>query len=105
MASRVTYQQFKEKITGFPGLIIAEFYSDSCVPCKKMSPVLAALEAQYEGAVSIIKVNAAYERELTEEYGIKSSPTFLFFRDGKLTERFSGVRKKEELAALIEANK
>lgn len=105
MAERVTYSEFDEKVIAFPGLAIVDFYSDSCVPCKRMSPVLSALENQYQNEIYIAKVNIAYEKELVEKYQIKSTPTFLFFKNGEVTVQFSGVRKKEELEQIIEANK
>ena len=105
MAERITYNEFKEKVIGFSGLAIVDFYSDICVPCKKMSPILAALEKQYPENLYIAKVNVAYETELVEEYCIRSAPTLLFFKNGEVVERFSGARRKEELEQIIEANK
>ena len=105
MAERVTYGEFREKVLGFPGLALVDFYSDSCVPCKRMSPILAELENQYSEGVYIAKVNAAYETELVDEYQIRSVPTLLFLKKGKVVERISGVKKKEELEQIIEANK
>lgn len=55
MAERVTYNEFNEKVIGFLGLAIVDFYSDTCVPCKKMSPILSALEKQYPEEVYINK--------------------------------------------------
>lgn len=105
MAERVTYNDFNEKVIQFSGLAIVEFYSDSCVPCKRMSSVLAALEEQYPEGLYISKVNVAYEKELVEKYQISSTPSFLFIKNGEVVEKFSGVRKKEELEQLIEKNK
>lgn len=105
MAERVTYREFSEKVISFPGLAIVDFYSDACVPCKRMSPILTALENQYQNEIYVAKVNIAYEKELLEEYQIRSTPTFLFFKNGKVVEQFSGVRKKEDLEQIIEANK
>lgn len=105
MAERVTYGEFDEKVIGFAGLAVVDFYSDSCVPCKRMSPVLAALEKQYPEEVYICKVNIAYEEELVDKYFIRSAPTFLFFKDGEVVERLSGVKTKEELQEIIEKNK
>ena len=105
MAERVTYGQFNEKVIDFPGLAIVEFYSDACVPCKRMSPILTSLENQYNDEFYVAKVNIAYDKELVDEYQIKSTPTFLIFKNGKVVEQFSGIRKKEELEQIIEANK
>lgn len=105
MAERVTYSEFNEKVIAFPGLSVVEFYSDACVPCKRMSPILTALENQYQGELYVAKVNIAYEKELVEEYQVRSTPTFVFFKDGNVVEQFNGIRKKEELEQIIEANK
>lgn len=103
MAERVTYADFKEKVIAFPGLSIVDFYSDTCVPCKRMSPVLTALENQYPENLYVAKVNVAYEKELVEEYQIRSTPTFLLFKNGEVVDRFSGVKKKEDLEKILEA--
>lgn len=105
MAERISSSEFNEKVIGFPGLSIVDFYSDFCVPCKRMSPILTALENRYSNEIFVAKVNTAYENELVDKYQITTTPTFLFFKDGKVVERFSGVRKKEEVEQIIEANK
>lgn len=105
MAERVTSSDFDEKVIGFSGLAIVDFYSDTCVPCKRMSPVLAALEEQYPEVLYVAKVNVAYERELVEEYGIRATPTFLFIKNGEVVERLYGIRKKEELEQIIESKR
>ena len=104
MAERVTYGEFQEKVIAFSGLALVDFYSDTCIPCKRMSPVLTALEAQYPKGLYVAKVNVAYERELVEEYGIRSAPTFLLFKNGKIVDRFSGVKRRDELEKIIEQN-
>ncbi|MBO5209357.1 MAG: thioredoxin family protein [Lachnospiraceae bacterium] len=105
MAQRVTMDEFEEKVICFPGVAIVDFYSDSCVPCKRMSPVLSALETKYESDIFVAKVNIAYEKELVNKFQVISTPTFLFFKNGEVIERFSGAKKKEELEQIIEANK
>ena len=71
------------------------------MPCKRMSPVLTALESEYANRVYIAKINVAYERDLVETYQVRSAPTFLFFKNGEVVERLSGVRKREELEQII----
>lgn len=47
MAERLNKDSFQEKVLNAPGLAIADFYSDSCIPCKKLSPILADLDEKY----------------------------------------------------------
>lgn len=101
MAERLNKENFDSKITE-NGLAIIEFYSDSCVPCKRMSPVLAELEEEYAGKVYIGKVNIAYEDELVQKYEVSSVPAFLVFQNGQEKQRLTGVQKKTDLAQIIE---
>lgn len=105
MAQRIGNDDFAEKVLNFSGLSVVEFYTDTCVPCKRMSPILSELSEQYSDEVFIAKVNAAYEPDLCEKYDIAATPTFLLFKNGAEVGRFIGARKKEELERIIEENK
>ena len=68
MAERLNKDSFQEKVLNASGLAIADFYSDSCIPCKKLSPILADLDEKYPD-VYIGKVNVAgqsYEAVMRE---------------------------------------
>ena len=101
MAVKVGTEDFEEKVLG-SGLHLTDFYSDSCVPCKRMSPVLAELEEEYKENLVVAKVNVAYASELTDRYEVLSAPTFVFFKDGEEIGRYIGVQSKEELKTFIE---
>lgn len=100
----MTNIDFDEKVINFSGLAIVDFYSDACVPCKRMSPILTALEDSYADLIYVAKVNVAYEKELVEKYEIKSTPTFLFFKNGKVVDHFSGAKNKQAFEQIIESN-
>ena len=104
MAERVTHREFVGKVIGFSGLAIVDFYSDCCVPCKMILPALTALEDQFREKLYVAKVNVAYEKELVEEYGIKVTPTILLIKNGRVVDRFSGVKKREELEQIVKSN-
>lgn len=102
MPARIGKDEFASEVLGSEIPVLADFYSDSCVPCKRMSPILSKLETEYEGRVKVVKVNTNFEPELAEEYGVQSAPTFIFFNQGKEAGRITGAVKKEELTAVIE---
>lgn len=101
MAERVSKSDFAEKVLNFPGLALVDFYSDTCVPCKRMVPILAAVESDNPEGLFVANVNVAYESELVEKYKITAAPTFVLFKNGSEVERFSGALKKEELEEKI----
>ena len=104
MAERINKNNFDEKVLKSDIPVLVDFYSDSCVPCKRMSPVLSALETQYGERLYVAKVNTAFDSELVEQYEVRGTPTFLLIKNGEVAERFTGARKKEELEQIIEAN-
>lgn len=98
MAKRINRESFAQEVLASKGLVMVDFYSDSCVPCKQLSPVLAELE---DNGTAVFKVNIAYDAELCEEYEVQSTPTVLFFRDGAEVGRTVGFKSQTELEALI----
>lgn len=101
MAERVTADSFEAEVLKASGLVLADFYSDSCVPCKRMSPILAELEEGY-GDIKIAKININYDGELAVEHGVQAVPTIIFFKNGTEVERVVGLIKRAELSAKID---
>lgn len=104
MAERISGENFAEKALQTDKLVLVDFYSDSCIPCKMLSPVLAELEETYADALYIGKVNTAYESGLTEQYKVLSAPTLIFFKNGSEIKRITGVQKKAVLEDIIKEN-
>lgn len=82
------------------GIVIADFYSDSCVPCKRMSPLLAEIEEENED-IKLIKVNVNFDGSLAEKYEVMAAPTLIFFKDGAESERIRGAAKKADILEII----
>ncbi|MCD7833418.1 MAG: thioredoxin family protein [Lachnospiraceae bacterium] len=105
MAEKVDSTSFQEKVLENGKLSLIDFYSDSCVPCKRMAPVLAELEEElteeFGDQVFVGKVNVAWNSELAAEYHVLSAPTFLFLKDGKEVGRLGGVQPKPVLEMAV----
>ena len=104
MAERLNEETFKEKAFQAGKLTLIDFYSDSCVPCKRMVPVFVKLEEKYGDQIYIGKINVAYEQNLVEEYKVMSAPTLIFLKDGEQIERLTGAKKAVELEEIIDKN-
>ena len=70
MAVRVSAEDFDVKVLQSELPVIVEFYSDSCIPCKQLSPILGGIEDDYEDKVNVYKVNVNFDAELAEKYAV-----------------------------------
>lgn len=98
MAVKATNESFLQDIA--EGLVLADFYSDSCIPCKRMSPVLAELEEE-NPEVKLVKLNINFSAEAAAKYEVTSVPTLVFFRDGSEVQRISGAVRKAQIEEIL----
>lgn len=101
MAVRVTKDDFEEKVLKNNLPVVVDFYSDSCVACKKLAPMLCDLEDNYEGKISVVKVNTNFDTELCKKYRIKSNPTILIFKEGIEKGRKTGAVLYKDLETWV----
>lgn len=103
MAERIAKANFSEKVINSNLPVIVDFYSDSCVACKRLSPVLADAEENFEGKLLVYKVNTNFDQELAGEYEVTANPTLLFFENGAVKDRKTGALRPAELNEWIES--
>lgn len=102
MATVITDANFKELLEGGQPLVV-DFWAEWCGPCKMISPLIDELATEYEGKVIIGKVNVDENEDLPIEYGIRSIPTILFFKNGELAEKHVGAATKEVIDSKIKS--
>ena len=102
MAARISKDSFEQEVLKSELPVIVDFYSDSCIPCKQLSPILGDIEDEYEDKLKVFKVNVNFDEELAEQYEVLASPTLVFFKDGKEVDRIRGLVKKQELSEHVE---
>lgn len=94
MSVRANKDTFESEINEAGKLVIADFYSDSCVPCKRMSPLLAETEEENPEGIKLVKLNINFDGETAQKYNVTSVPTLVFFKDGAEKARLTGAVKK-----------
>ncbi len=102
MAVRVNSENFEAEVLSADKPVIADFYLDSCVPCKRLSPVLAEIEDEYGDKIKLVKINVNFDTELAEKYEVQTVPTMVFFKNGTEASRQSGVLKKADIVSEID---
>lgn len=96
----ITDENFDAEVLKSSKPVILEFYSDSCIPCRRMSPILAEIEEEYKD-IKLFKLNINFGAETAQKYNVMSSPTIIFFKNGEEVRRLRGVAKKPELVEII----
>ena len=87
----LTTSNFGSQVLQSPVPVVVDFSAEWCGPCRMLAPVLEQYAEALAGHVRFVKVDVQESPELAERFGISAVPTLLFFRDGKLHDRQSGL--------------
>ena len=98
----LTEQNFDEALVAAQGLVMVDFWAAWCGPCRAIAPVLDELVLASHGRVELMKVNVDESPALASRYGIRSIPTILFVKDGKVVDQVVGAVPKAVLQQRIE---
>ncbi|MFP4976768.1 thioredoxin [Paenibacillus sp. CN-4] len=99
-AVALTKQNFQNNVES--GVTLVDFWAPWCGPCKIQLPIVEELADELKGRATIAKVNVDEEPELAAQFGIRSIPTLLLFKDGQLADTMVGVNQKSVLSGKIE---
>ena len=85
------------------GVVVVDFYADWCAPCKMLAPVFEEAGAAFSGRAVLAKLNIDSCKSIAIENRVMGIPTILFFKDGVLADRVTGVIDQSTLYSKIEA--
>ena len=93
---------FKQEVIDTGRLAVVDFWAPWCAPCRALAPIFEAVAAEYDGRVTMGKFNVDAGISIPAEYGIRSIPTILFFKNGELIDKQLGAVSREALIDKIE---
>lgn len=99
----VTDQEFEEQVINAGTPVLVDFWADWCGPCKMIAPIVEELAEEYDGKVSFAKVDVDSNPQAATQYGVRSIPTLLIFKDGVPVDQVVGAVPKEVLKKRLEA--
>jgi thioredoxin 1 len=82
--------------------VLVDLWAEWCGPCRAIAPILEELENDYDGKLTIAKVDVDANPETARRFGVRSIPTLLLFNGGDLKETTVGVQPKAALASLVD---
>ena len=85
------------------GVVLVDFWAPWCGPCKMQGPILEKVVASVGEKATITKVNVDEAPSLAAQYGIRSIPTLILFKDGKPVQQFVGLQQEAGLVSAINA--
>ncbi len=100
----ITDTNFNEVVNNTDQPVMIDFWAEWCGPCKMLGPIVEELANDYEGKAVIGKVNVDNNQEVSMQFGIRSIPTLLIFKNGEVVDKQVGYVPKNVLAQKLEAN-
>src|SRR5437660_4121239 len=99
----LTERNFDEALVATQGLVMVDFWAEWCGPCRAISPVLEELTRESAGRVTLAKVNVDEHPGLAARYGVRSIPTILFVKQGKVVDQVIGAVPKTKFREKLDA--
>ncbi len=91
----VTDAEFEQKVLRSDKPVVVDFWAPWCGPCRVIAPILDKLAGEYEGRLTIAKVNTDEQQRWASQFGIQGIPTLIIFKNGKEVERLVGSRPEQ----------
>ena len=102
-AVHLTEKNFDETLALQEGLVMVDFWAEWCGPCRAIAPVLEELARDSGGRITLAKVNVDENHALAARYSIRSIPTVLFVRQGKVLDQLIGAVPKAKIKEKLDA--
>jgi thioredoxin 1 len=98
-AIAVTDADFEQEVEKHDGLAVVDFWATWCGPCRLVAPLLDQLAGEYAGKVKVTKLDVDSNIRTATRFNVRSIPTILFFKEGKLVDQVVGAVPKAQLDA------
>ena len=102
MAHAVTDDSFDSDVLRSTIPVLVDFWAPWCGPCRALEPVIDELSGEYQGKVSILKMNVDENPSAPGKYSIRAIPTLILFKNGQVIEQVTGAVSKSNLKDILD---
>jgi thioredoxin 1 len=98
-----TDQNFETEVLKSSTPVLVDFWAEWCMPCRMLAPTIDKIAKEYAGKVKVGKVDTDSNRDVSIKYGINAIPTVILFKDGKVAQKFVGLRQEKDFKEALDA--
>lgn len=99
----LTDANFKQEVLDSNEPVLVDFWAAWCGPCRVIAPSIEELATEFDGRAKIGKLDVDHNPQTAMQYGVRSIPTLLFFKDGRVADQLIGAVPKKVMADKLRA--
>ena len=102
--TQITDDQFESEVIKSSTPVLVDFWAEWCGPCKAIAPTLEEIAGDYGDRLKVVKVDVDENHQSATQYGIRSIPSLLLFKDGAEVDRIIGALPRQQLMEKIDSH-
>ena len=99
----LTSENFDQEVIDSELPVLIDFWAEWCGPCRAIGPIVDELATEYSGKAKIGKLNVDTDNQVAAQYGVRSIPALLIFKDGSVANQIVGAVPKEKITELLDS--